>query len=46
MEQFAKAFTPLIEVIKPVAFRERMIKNLNKGLEKYIKHSFITGEIQ
>jgi predicted DNA-binding transcriptional regulator YafY len=35
MEQFALSFAPWIEVIKPVALREKMIKNLNKGLEKY-----------
>ena len=39
MEQFAKAFTPWVEVIKPVALRERMIKNLNKGLEKYVSNT-------
>lgn len=39
MEQFAKAFTPWVEVIKPVALRERMIKNLNKGLEKYMSNT-------
>lgn len=38
MEQFAKAFTPWIEVIKPVALRERMIKNLNKSLGKYMSN--------
>ena len=35
MEQFAKAYTPYIEIIKPVALRERMIYNLSTGLEKY-----------
>ena len=35
MEQFAKAYTPWIEIIKPVDLRERMIRNLNIGLEKY-----------
>ena len=38
MEQFAKAFTPWIEVIKPDALRERMIKNLNKSLGKYMSN--------
>lgn len=38
MEQFAKAFTPWIEVINPVALRERMIKNLNKSLGKYMSN--------
>lgn len=38
MEQFAKAFTPWIEVIKPVALRERMIKKLNKSLGKYMSN--------
>lgn len=37
MEQFAKVYTPYIEVIKPVALRKRMIYNLNKGLEKIRK---------
>lgn len=35
MEQFAKAYTPYIEVTKPVALREKMINNLSAGLEKY-----------
>ena len=35
MEQFAKAFTPWIEVIKPVTLREKMIENMSEGLEKY-----------
>ena len=35
MEQFAKAFTPWVEVIKPVTLREKMIENLSEGLEKY-----------
>ena len=35
MEQFAKAYTPYIEIIKPVALREKMINNLSAGLEKY-----------
>ena len=39
MEQFAKAFTPWVEVIKPVALRERMIKNLNKSLGKYMSNT-------
>ena len=37
MEQFAKAYTPYIEIIKPVALREKMIYNLSAGLEKYKK---------
>lgn len=37
MEQFAKAYTPYIEIIKPVSLRERMIHNLSAGLEKYQK---------
>ena len=39
MEQFAKAYTPWIEIIKPVDLRERMIRNLNKGLEKYMPNT-------
>ena len=39
MEQFAKAFSPWIEIIKPVDLRERMIKNLNKGLGKYMSNT-------
>ncbi len=35
MEQFAKAYTPYIEIIKPVALRKKMIFNLSAGLEKY-----------
>lgn len=35
MEQFAKAYTPYIEIIKPVALRDRMIYNLTKGIQKY-----------
>ena len=35
MEQFAKAYTPYIEIIKPASLRERMIHNLSAGLEKY-----------
>ena len=37
MEQFAKAFSPWIEIIKPVDLRERMIEVLNNSLEKYIQ---------
>lgn len=37
MEQFAKAYTPWIEIIKPVDLRERMIEVLNNSLEKYIQ---------
>ena len=39
MEQFAKAFSPWIEIIKPVDLRERMIKNLNKSLGKYMSNT-------
>ena len=35
MEHFAKAFFPYIEIIKPLALRERMIYNLTKGIQKY-----------
>ena len=35
MEQFAKSYTPWIEIIKPAKLREEMIKNLSAGLEKY-----------
>jgi predicted DNA-binding transcriptional regulator YafY len=35
MEHFAKAYFPYIEIIKPVALREKMIYNLSAGLEKY-----------
>ena len=35
MEQFAKAYTPYIEIIKPVALRERMMYNMSAGLENY-----------
>jgi len=37
MEHFAKAYTPWIEIIRPVALRERMMYNLSAGLEKYQK---------
>lgn len=37
MEQFAKAYTPWIEIIKPAELRKEMIKNLSAGLEKYQK---------
>lgn len=35
MMQFAKAYTPWIEIIKPAKLREDMIKILSAGLEKY-----------
>ena len=35
MEQFAKAYTPWVEIIKPAKLREDMIKNLSAGLKKY-----------
>lgn len=35
MEQFARAFMPWIEVIKPLALRERMKNDLNAGIQKY-----------
>lgn len=35
MEQFALSFAPWIEVISPIKLREKMIKNLSAGLEKY-----------
>ncbi|MBQ3264912.1 MAG: WYL domain-containing protein [Ruminococcus sp.] len=35
MEQFAKTYTPFVEIIKPAALREKMIYNLSVGLEKY-----------
>lgn len=35
LEQFAKAYTPWIEIIKPGYLQDRMIKNLSTGLEKY-----------
>ena len=37
MEHFALSFAPWIEVIKPLALREKMIYNLNTGIEKYRK---------
>lgn len=37
MEHFAKAYSPYIEIIKPVALREKMIYNLNKAIKKYQK---------
>ena len=36
MEQFAKTYTPFIEIIKPLALKEKMIENLSAGLEKYL----------
>ena len=41
MEQFAKAYTPWIEIIKPVDLRDRMIENLDKGLEKYLPNTVL-----
>ena len=35
MEQFAKAYTPYVEIIKPVSLRERMIHNLSTGIKQY-----------
>lgn len=35
MEQFARAFMPWIEVIKPLALREKMKNDLNAGIQKY-----------
>ena len=35
MEQFAKAYTPWVEIIKPAKLREDMIEILRAGLEKY-----------
>lgn len=35
MEQFAKNYTPWVEIIKPAKLREDMIENLSAGLEKY-----------
>ena len=35
MEQFAKAYTPYVEIIKPVSLRERMIHNLSAGIKQY-----------
>ena len=35
MEQFAKTYTPWIEIIKPAKLREKMIEILTAGLEKY-----------
>ena len=35
MEQFAKTYTPFIEIIKPDHLRERMVANLSAGIEKY-----------
>ena len=37
MEQFARAFLPWIEVIKPAKLREKMRNDLSAGLEKYQK---------
>ena len=35
VEQFAKAFTPFVEIIAPKRLREQMIDNMRIGLEKY-----------
>ena len=35
MEQFAKTYTPWIEIIKPAKLREKMIEILTSGLQKY-----------
>lgn len=35
MEHFAKAYMPWIEIIKPLALREKMIYNLNAGIQRY-----------
>ena len=35
MEQFAKSYTPWIEVIEPDGLRKKMIENLSAGLEIY-----------
>ena len=35
MEQFARAFMPWIEVIKPLVLREKMKDDLNAGIQKY-----------
>ena len=37
MEQFAKTYSPWIEIISPASLREKMIQNLRAGLEKYQK---------
>ena len=37
VEQFAKAFTPFVEIIAPKRLREQMIDNLRIGLEKYLE---------
>ena len=34
MEYFAKGFTTRIEIIKPIALREKMIYNSSVGLKK------------
>jgi predicted DNA-binding transcriptional regulator YafY len=35
MEQFAKAYTPYVEIIKPIDLRKKMIYNLNAGIKAY-----------
>ena len=35
MEQFAKTYSPWIEIISPASLKEKMIQNLRAGLEKY-----------
>ena len=35
MEQFAKAYTPYIEIIRPLALRDKMIYNLKEGINNY-----------
>ena len=35
VEQFAKAFTPFVEIIAPQRLREQMIDNMRIGLKKY-----------
>lgn len=37
MEHFAKAYFLYIEIIKPIALREKMIYNLNEGIQKYMR---------
>lgn len=35
MEQLAKAYTPYIEIIRPLSLRQKMIDNLSKALSNY-----------
>ena len=37
VEQFAKSFTPFVEIIAPKRLREQMIDNMRIGLEKYLE---------